>query len=368
MMKVLVSRMALASLIGKIQGVVAAKPSIPILANILIEASHDQLIFSATDLTVSIRAYIEAKVEVEGAITLPARRLFQLVRELTSPQIEIQMIAPEVAIIHAGSSHFRIQGMHRGEFPSLPDLSKASEIPLGTSLFKEMLTRTAFAAAREDSRQILNGILLQKTEEKATFVGTDGKRLARLEATLAHMIPGSGSYVIPLKAVEEIVKILDEKEQEGAKLYLMQDKLAIESGAITLITKLLSGHYPDISKVIPKKSGHPIALHREELISLLRQVALFTSDISNSVRFTLTSGNLHLTAISGEIGEGKVSMPINYSGPKVDIAFNPHFFLDILRHSKDEIVNFDITDSYNPGLITDSSTAQFVIMPMRLET
>src|SRR5690348_4299471 len=123
MMKVLVSRAALASLIGKIQGVVAAKPSIPILANILIEASHDQLIFSATDLTVSIRAYIEAKVEVEGAITLPARRLFQLIRELTSPQIEIQMIAPEVAIVHSGSSHFRIQGMHRGEFPALPDLS-----------------------------------------------------------------------------------------------------------------------------------------------------------------------------------------------------------------------------------------------------
>jgi len=119
--------------------------------------------------------------------------------------------------------------------------------------------------------------------------------------------------------------------------------------------------------VIPKKASDPIALHREELMSLLRQVSLFTSDQSSAVRFTFTSGELHLTAMSGGIGEGKVSMTVNYGGPKLDIAFNPHYFLDILRHSRDETIQLSLSDAYNPGLITDSTNAHFVIMPMRLE-
>jgi DNA polymerase-3 subunit beta len=227
-----------------------------------------------------------------------------------------------------------------------------------------MLVRTAFAAAREDSRQVLNGVLFQQTAEGVFFIGTDGKRLAKLTAPIEVSQPGS--YILPLKAVEEMIKILDQPE-ESCKVTLMPDKFALEVGSITLITKLLSGHYPDISRVIPQKSAHPIALHREELISLLRQVALFTSEHSSSVRFSFTPGELQLSAISGEIGEGKVSMPVNYAGEKFDVAFNPHYFLDILRHSKDETVHFDISDPYNPGMITDSSSALFVLMPMRLD-
>lgn len=366
-MKVIIQRSELVALIGKIQSVIAAKPAIPILANVLIEALNDQLIISATDLTVSIRAYAEAHVQEEGAITLPARRLFQLIRELTCPQLDIETLSPEVAIIHAATSHFKIQGMHKSEFPQLPDLSEGTQVLVDVTSFKELLTRTAFAAAREDSRQVLNGLLLQKNNQIATFVGTDGKRLAKIESEIeAAASAQSGSYILPLKAVEEMVKILDVK-QETAKLILMPDKVALEMGSATLIAKLLNGQYPDISRVIPNKSNQPIALHREELIALLRQVALFTSEMNHSVRFSFTPGVLHLSAINGEIGEGKVSMPVNYSGPKLDIAFNPHFFLDILRHCKDETVNFSVVDSYNPGLITDSTTAQFVIMPMRLE-
>lgn len=357
-----------AKLIGKIQSVVPTKPSIPILANVLIEAKNGELIISATDLTVSMRAFGEAEVEEAGAITLPARRLFQLIRELTTPEIEIETTSPEVAVIHSGSSHFRIQGMHKSEFPAFPDLSEGYTLNFKAEVFKDMLMSTSFAAARDDSRQVLNGIMMQKVKNLATFVGTDGKRLARNQVEVETDSEETGSYILPLKAVEEIVKILDEKE-EGIKLTVMPEKLAIESGSVTLISKLLSGQYPDVSRVIPQKTENTVTLHRDELISLLRQVALFTSEGSNSVRFSFAEGALHLTATSGDIGEGKVSMPVNYSGPKLEIAFNPHYFLDILRHtkSKDETVQFNVSDSYNPGLITDSSKAEFVIMPMRLE-
>jgi DNA polymerase-3 subunit beta len=365
-MKTILPKNELVALIGKIQGIVPSKPSIPILANILIEAMDDQLIISATDLTVSMRAYTEAKVVEEGAITLPARRFFQLIRELTAPQVELHCTSPEVAFVNAGSSHFKIQGMHKSEFPALPDLSNGIPFSMETSALKEMLTRSAFAAAREDDRQVLNGILLQHIGATAVFTGTDGKRLAKLHTSIDLPAEQSGSYILPLKAVEEITKILDTKDTH-AKITLMNDKIAVEVGSITLISKLLSGQYPDVSRVIPERQPSSITLHREELMSLLRQVSLFTSESSSSVRFTFNTGELHLSAMSGEIGEGKVNMPVNYGGPKLEIAFNPHYFLDILRHSKDETVQFDISDSYNPGLVTDSSTALFVIMPMRLE-
>lgn len=365
-MKVLIAKNDLVSLIGKIQGIVPAVPPIPILANVLIEAKDDELIISATDLTISIRAYADAKVLEEGSITLPARRFFQLVRELTAPQVELHCTQSDIAFLNAGTSHFKIQGIDKGEFPALPDLSEGTHITLDPSVLKEMLARTTFAAAREDSRQVLNGILMNSEEKRATFVGTDGKRLAKIYAEIALPIAKTGSYIVPLKAAEEMSKLLDAKEKE-CTLTIMPDKLSLEAGKVTVITKLLTGQYPDVSRVIPQKSESPIVLHREELISLLKQVSLFTSDAASSVRFTFTTGELHLSAMSGDIGEGKVSMAVNYGGPKLDIAFNPHYFIDILRHSKDETVHFDVTDSYNPGLLTDSTTASFVIMPMRLE-
>lgn len=364
-MKAVISKIDLVNLIGKIQSIVAAKPAIPILSNVLIEAVDDQLIVSATDLTVSMRCFVEAKVVEEGAIALPARRFFQLVRELTAPQVKISAQTNEVAEITTGTSVFKINGMSKAEFPALPDLNGSPEIALTSSNLKEMFSKTAFSAAREDSRYMLNGVQLQIANQKATFIGTDGKRLAKTTANVTLDPSIAGQYVIPLKAVEEMIKMLDESDTE-VHLNLAQDKVSLECGSITLITKLLSGQYPDVERVIPAKLGQNFSIHREELMSLLRQVSLFTSETSSSVRFSFETGQLHLAAMSSDIGEGRVSMPVDYAGSKLEIAFNPYFFLDILRHSKDETVRFGLNDPHNPGLITDSSQALYVIMPMRL--
>lgn len=363
-MKAILSRPELANLIGNIQSVVSNKPAIPILANILIEAEGGVLTVSATDLTVSMRAQMEANIVEEGAITLPARRFFQLVRELTVPEIEIRTSTDEIAYVQAGSSEFRLNGINRNEFPALPDLTQGEHFILRVDAFKEMLSKSVFAAAKEDSRHVLNGVLMQIENSNATFIGTDGKRLAKVNTAIDVNPELKHSYLIPLKAVEEIVKSLD--GDEAVKVSLMTDKIGIECGSTVLITKLLSGDYPDVERVIPKESTFDLTLHREELMALLKQVALFTTDKSHSVHFTLTPGELTLTANSSEIGDGKVSMPVDYSGESFEIAFNPFFFHDILRHCKDETVNFAITNPHNPGLITDSTTANFVIMPMRL--
>nr|NGX33352.1 DNA polymerase III subunit beta [Candidatus Anoxychlamydiales bacterium] len=364
-MKVVISKNELTQLIGKIQNIVANKPAIPVLSNVLIEARDGQLYLKATDLTTSMLCFSEAKVVEEGAIALPAKRFFHLIKELTSPQIKITCPSADVAEITSVSSHFKINGMVKSEFPSLPDITKATQIPISSTTLKEMLYRTYFSAAREDSRFVLNGIYMKVDKKIASFISTDGKRLSKMFTNIDIDPSFQGSYILPLKAVEEMVKLLSDDEQL-VNLSLMHDKVFLESSNLTLITKLLSGEYPDVEKVIPTNTTTTMILHREELITLLRQVALFTPDSSGSVRFIFDQGELQLTALSSDIGEGTVSMPVDYSKEKLEVAFNPFYFMDILRHSKDETINFSIQDAYNPGMITDSTSATFVIMPMRL--
>lgn len=372
-MKFVISTNELNYLISKCLNVVSQKPTIPILSNILIEAVNDELILTATDLMVGIRCYTEAKILEEGATTLPAKKFSQLIRELTSVNITITTNANEVTEIESDSSRFKLNGMSRNEFPSLPALSDAANFKISQADLKDMFFRTAFAVSREDNRYVLTGVYMHLANGEACFVGTDGKRLARAHLKVDIDPAFVSSYIIPLKAVEEIIKNLS--DEGDATVYLMNDKIAVEASNTMIVTKLLSGDYPDIKRVIPESTETVVSLHREELMSLLRQVSLFMSENNHSVRFTFSDGELRLSANTMEIGEGKVSMPANYHGPKLEVAFNPNFFLDILRHSKGETVKMGVTDAYNPGIITDkeedvpmvqASSPLFVLMPMRL--
>lgn len=371
-MKFVISTQELNFLISKIQNVVPQKPTIPILTNFLIEASNDELILTATDLTVGIRCNTEVKILEEGATTLPAKKLAQLVRELTTVNVEVSSNTHEMTTLVAGTSRFKLNGMSKEEFPSLPDLSHANAFKIKQKDLKDLLYRTSFAVSKEDNRYVLTGVLMQIANGQVTFVGTDGKRLARAHTLIDIPATFTSQSIIPLKAVDELLKNLTDEGE--AKISLMTDKIAIEANQTLLLTKLLAGDYPDINRVIPENSEIILSLHREELMTLLRQVSLFTADNNHSVRFTFTDGELKLTANTMDVGEGHVDMPLNYHGAKLEIAFNPGFFLDILRHCKEETVTLGLTDPYNPGIITDGeptgklsqATPLFVIMPMRL--
>lgn len=364
-MKFVISKERLQELIAKLQNIVAQRATIPILSNVMVEAANDELVLTATDLTVGMRCFTEAKILEEGRTTLPAKRLFQLVRELPDVNVEAQTSGEHISQIVAGASRFKLHGMSCTEFPALPDLVGATQFRLPQKLLKELLYRVAFAVSREENRYVLTGVLCRVADSEVTFVGTDGKRLSKTAAKVELDPAFGGAFVLPIKAVEEVIKVCADKEEE-ATVYLMRDKVAIEVNQVIVITKLLSGEYPDVEQVIPQSQAVHVSLHRDELVSLLRQVSLFTSDSSHSVRFTFSDGELTLTANTIDIGEGKVSMPVNYEGEKLEIAFNPSYFLDILRHSKDETIELALTDAYNPGVITDTSAGLFVLMPMRL--
>lgn len=374
-MKFVISTQELNYLIGKVFNVVSPKATVPILSTILIEAKNGELILTATDLTVGIRCFTEAKILEEGAITLPAKRFAQLVRELTALNVEISSNQHDIVEIIANSSRFKMHGMSSNQFPALPDMSEAKQLKMKQSQLKDMFHRTSFAVSREDNRYALTGVFLSVEGNRATFIGTDGKRLARAYIELDTNHPICATYIIPIKAVEEIGKNLNDEDEEMT-LFLMNDKIAVQSTDTVVISKLLTGDYPDVDRVIPERPETILSLHRDELTTLLRQISLFTSDSSNSVRFTFGDGELKLSANTSDVGEGVVKMPVNYEGSKLEVAFNPVYLLDILRHSKGEVIKLGVIDSFNPGVITDENhepimatgpTPLYILMPMRLD-
>lgn len=375
-MKFVIATEELNYLISKCLNVVSQKAPTPVLSNILLEAKKGELIVTATDLTVGIRCFTEAKIIEEGSTTLPLKKLAQLIRELTAANIEVTTDENHVTVIVAGSSKFKLHGMESTDFPELPEVGDAVRFTVKQGELRDMFFRTSFAVSREDTRYALTGVFLGIKEGKACFIGTDGKRLAKNQLPLNLDLSYSGEFIIPLKAVEEIQKNLEESDSD-CTVYLMNDKIAIETQNSLTITKLLSGEYPDVTRVIPEESEKQVPLHREELMTLLRQVSLFTTEANHSVKFTFVPGELHLAANTLEIGEGRVSMPANYNGEQLEIAFNPNFFIDILRHTTNETITLGITDPYNPGIITEPQDANedeksqknsslFVLMPMRL--
>jgi len=366
-MHVIASRLDLLNISAKFQGIVPSKPALPILSNVLLIAEAQTLTVVATDLMMSLKISCPASVLVPGTMTIPSRRFFQLLREMTHSEIEISVVDEKEALIKAGSSEFKLPMMAGKDYPQFPDIINPNQFDLSQSTFKTLLQRSAFSAAKEDSRHVLNGLQMRLESNRLTVTGTDGKRLSKLFTEGSFSFNSKIEAIIPLRAVEEMIKMLDSSDDENHVL-INQDRLMIQTSNYQFMTQLISGQYPDVERVIPVTSSKPISLHREELISLLKQVSLFTSENNSSVRFTFDAGTLHLSAISDKIGAGHVNMPVNFEGEPFQIAFNPSYFLDILRHTSDEIIEFKATSPYTPGLITDSTQATFVIMPMRLDS
>jgi len=372
-MRFIAQRQDLLQLLKRLQTVVGQKAALPILSNILLEAKGNTLTVTGTDLVIGMQTFAEARVQEEGATTLPARRLTQLINELTCHAVEIWKGKDEVIEINANASRFKIHALPPAEYPPFPDLQGAQKTTIDAKAFKESLYKTAFAVSKEDSRYALTGVLMRIEEGLVTFVGTDGKKLSK-----AHLPPvGSqdflGNAILPIRAVDELLRNLEGEEK--MVLHLQQDRVAVQTPSFLFVTKLLPGEFPDFMRVIPQSPQEMLTIHRDELISLLRQISLFTADASQSVRFSFCPEELKLSANAADVGEGKVSMPLQYSGDKIDIAFNPGYFLDILRHCKGETVTLGITDAYNPGLLIDQepegynskTTPLFMLMPMRLE-
>lgn len=374
-MKCIVQKNDLAGLINKIQHVVSNKPILPILRMLTATADHGMLTLSATDLTLGVICSVPAVVIDSGKTTIPAKHFAHLVKEISYPTLELCTNEHDITEIKAGDSLFKLMGTNFAEYPHIPIVQNNDFIALSTKHFKDILYRISFSASRDESRPTLAGMWLKLDVAtlSAIMVCTDGKRLAKahLELLDTHLDRFSDiEVIIPIKSIDELYKMLPNGDNSITKISITHDRISFETEDSILITKVIDGKYPNVNQVIPNKIDCPIkiSLNRDELTMLLRQVALFTSDVSQSVCFSFDNGELSITANTAELGEGKVKTNVVFDHDMFSIAFNPHFFLGVLRHGRSEDITIYLSDAHSPCLICDDTSAMYLLMPMRVNT
>jgi DNA polymerase III subunit beta len=369
-MEFTVSKSELVRELSLSQGVVEKKTTIPILSNILLETQGDRLVMTATDLELGIRCSCPAKVVKTGAGTIPARKLLDYVRLLPDADIQVKFSDNHWANLLCGRSRSRIAGMSRESFPELPAMPEPlADIPAG--LFSSMIQRTIFAISAEESRFTLNGALLVVQPNGLTMVATDGHRLALVESAVD--LDGAGaSYraLLPRKAMQEILKLTADTRADAKIRFSGDDNhLFFEVGERLLISRKLTGNFPDYERVLPKDHPYNIVLKREEMRSAIERVAQFADERSRAIRLQVLPGEVKVHSSLSDTGESEESIPAEYSGGLVEIGFNAQYLLDFLRAAPDEVA-FHFRDAQSAGEMRpgaqDSGSYRYVIMPMRI--
>lgn len=369
-MEFTVSRADLVRELSLSQGVVEKKTTIPILSNVLLEASGDRLYLTATDLELGLRTSCPAKVKKEGTGTIPAKKLLDYVRLLPDADITIKFAENHWASLTCGRSRTRIAGMSRESFPELPAMPEAvAEIP--AKQLSAMIARTVFAISMEESRFTLNGALMLLSADGMTMVTTDGHRMAYIQRSAAN---GHASYraLVPRKAMGEILKLSD--DLEGNIRFGGDDNhLFFEFGPRLLITRKLSGTFPDYERVLPQDNMHIARLATAEIKSAIERVAQFADERSRAIRVQFTTGEVRVFSSALETGESEESVPGEYSGPDLEIGFNAQYLLDFLRAVPQDHVAFALKDQKSAGELRPGAPVEgeqeqyrYVVMPMRI--
>lgn len=352
-----------------VQNVVSTRTTLPILSNVLLRAENDQLQFTATDLDVTISCGVEAKVKKTGASTVPVKRLFGIVRELSNAEIELEVDDKNCCTIRSGPSFYKINGLAADEFPPLPIFKEDKKVSLPQETVKGMLKKTSFAISTDESRYVLNGIYISLKDHKMAMVATDGRRLALVDEEADVPENSQGEFIIPAKTVNELNRLLMDKGDLDIRFAENQASFTLrdEKGpGVLIVSKLIEGNYPNYRQVIPAETKERVPLNREEFLHALRRAEIMTSDKANSVKLSFGKNKLEITANSPEVGEAKESLAVNYKGPDIAIAFNPKYLIDPLTALVNDEVFFEMIDELSPGVVKINGPFLYVVMPMRL--
>ncbi len=368
-MKLSISKEQLIQGLQAVQNIVSTRTTLPVLSNVLLRAEPTRLDLTATDLDVTISSSVEAAVDKAGAVTLPAKKLFGIIRELPTPQIELDIDDKNNCRIVAGSSYYKINGLAAEEFPPFPKFAENRKITLPQDKLRSLLRKTSFAISTDESRFVLNGIFVSLKDHKVTLVATDGRRLALAEEEVDIPPSSQGECIIPSKAINELNRLLG--TQNDVEIKFTDNQVAFtlqgEKGYSTLIiSKLIDGNYPNYRQVIPNETKERITLVREELLQALRRAEIMTSEKSNSVKLNFGKNKLEITANTPEVGEAREALAVNYKGNEMAIAFNPAYMMDPLKALDNDEVYLELIDELSPGVLKINGPFLYVLMPMRM--
>jgi DNA polymerase-3 subunit beta len=372
-MKIVLTRGDLLKGITTVQSAVASKNTMPILANVLLEARDKKLEFVATDLDMGIRCSVNAEIVEKGNITINAKKLSDIVRELPEATVELEIDDSHKMILVCEKSTFKIHGLPKDDFPILPEVKRDKVFKIKGALLQEMIRKTIFAVSTDETRYVLNGVYFQVEGGKLRMVATDGHRLAFIEKKLEGKNEDKASVIIPTKTLNELTKIISDlgkgKEEEIIVEVIATDnqiKFVIEG--VEIISRLIEGQFPNYEQVIPKESDKKIEASIALLAAATRRVAILTSEKSNSIRYQAKNNKLTISSKTPDMGEAKEEIDVDYKGEEISIAYNAKYVLDVLKNVGTDSVNIELTQPLSPGILRPKGDADYlcVIMPMRV--
>ncbi|MGQ0694871.1 MAG: DNA polymerase III subunit beta [Nitrospiraceae bacterium] len=375
-MKVRIGRDELLTGLQRVQGVVEKRNTMPILSNILLEAKQDGAEIVATDLEIGMRGLYKATVLKTGGVTISARKLFEIIKELPPGEIDLTAGDNNWTTIESGKSHFKVVGLSSAEFPALPAIEREGLIPLSGDGLLELIRKTLFAAGDNDARYILNGLLvtLMVTDKKTVLrlVGTDGHRLAVAEQEVGKAGSKGGPQeikaIIPKKAAQEMRRLLEEGGDGEPLIGFTKNLMIFRKSGLLLTSRLMEGNYPNYQQVIPKEGGRKITANRVELEGALRRVSVLSKDKASAVKVSFASGKLTLFSSSPDYGEAAEELPARYEGEALNTGFNARYLLDVLSVLDGESISLQMETPLSPCLIQEPESPGFkcVVMPIKI--
>jgi DNA polymerase-3 subunit beta len=367
-MELVVSKTQLLRELQLFQGIVERKNTIPILANVLIEAKGTEVRMLATDLEVALRSKCEASVMKGGSLTLPAKKLYEIVKALPETDVRIEEDRNGVKVA-ADRFDSRMQTLPREDFPTLPDASGNARATLPRAALKEMVEKTQFAITGEDTRYFLNGAKFVLKPDSLTLVATDGHRLALVEVAHKVGVSEEVGVILPKKTLLELGKLL----AEGTSDVLFEtgeNHLFFDIGGRMLISRMIDGQFPAYERVIPKANDKLIEFERERLTNAVKRVALLSNERSRAVKFEINTGKVEVTSSSSEFGEAREELPVEYGGDALTISFNAQYVLDFLNVVETDGVQLSLKDEVSQAVMKPVGASgysyTYVIMPMRI--
>ncbi len=349
--------------------VVNPKNTLPILANILIETvGKDEIKIVATDLEIGIATTTPAQVIEEGSITIPAKKLFDIIREMPSGEFDLQITKNNAVHIKSlgneQGSQFKIMGLPKDDYPKLTEYSLAEAISIPQKTLKECLNLTSFAISRDESRHVLNGALFILKDRSLKIISTDGRRLAYIKKTVDRVTGGDFEIIVPAKTINELIKLL---EDDGVvKIVLVRNQVVFDFGKTHIISRLIEGHFPNYEQVIPKEEKATAIVSRDGFLQAVKRASLLTSQESQSIKLEFMKTKLAISSRSPNLGEAREEFPAELSGDDIMIGFNPHYLMDVLKNVDAESITLSLSGSDRPGVFKGKEDYLYVVMPMQL--
>ncbi len=366
-MNITLSRESLLQAVHRCQSIVEKRHTVPILANLLLKAENDTLYITATDLEVAIRCQATALVTSSGEITVSAKKLFDIVKELDPDQDVTIETGETFASIRCGRSRFRLASLAAGEYPAITEEEGGNAIALSGSMFSDMVAATAFAMSTDETRKYLTGTLLEVDDQQMLrLVTTDGHRLALSEVHLQQSV-SAVKCIVPKKAVVEMRKLCDECQGQ-VDIFLGERQVRLVADSNVLTSKLIDAKFPVYQDVIPSGNPSHVTVSKSELDQVLRRSMIVANEFTHDVRLEFKEKGIDISAHNTEQEQAEEHIAAEYNGGETAIGFNGRYLRDTLGAIRSSVIRIELKDELSPVLVRgdEDESSRYVIMPMRI--